>query len=125
MKNPQGEIIMDAVVDYLKYDTPLEHTIKTCDDMTKFLTVRTVAGGAVWRDDYLGKVVRWYYSTDGDSIHYKKNGNKVAKSDGAKPHMELGAFPKDIDYDVYVGEALGVLADLGIKTEGEKKCQTN
>jgi len=125
MKNPQGEIIMDAVVDYLKYDTPLEHTIKTCDDVTKFLTVRTVAGGAVWRDDYLGKVVRWYYSTDGDSIHYKKNGNKVAKSDGAKPHMELGIFPKDIDYDVYVEEALGVLADLGIKTEGEKKCQTN
>jgi len=63
---------------------------------------------------YLGKVVRWYYSTNGKSIHYKKNGNKVGKTDGAVPMMVLTKkIPKDLDYAWYYEEAKTVLKDLG------------
>jgi hypothetical protein len=64
---------------------------------------------------YLGKVVRWYYSIDGKPIFYKKSGNKVPKSDGAKPMMDLtDHIPKDLDYDKYIQLCYEHLADLGV-----------
>ncbi len=64
--------------------------------------------------EYLGKVVRWYYSTKGSTIHYKTNGNKVPKTDGAKPMMTLKKkLPKDLDYIWYYNEAEQMLLDLG------------
>ncbi len=72
---------------------------------------------ALWVKDngnYLGKVVRWYYSTDGSTIHYKKSGNKVPKSDNCKPMMDLTKkIPKDLDYEWYYEEAYKMLEDLG------------
>ena len=73
------------------------------------------------KGEYLGKVVRWYYAEDGKTIHYKTNGNKVPKSDGAKPLMNLGetleenvfAFPTDLDYHRYLELAIGHLEDTG------------
>jgi DNA polymerase elongation subunit (family B) len=63
---------------------------------------------------YLGKVVRWYYSENGSTIHYKSNGNKVPKSDAAKPMMTLTKkIPKDLDYTWYYNEAKQMLEDLG------------
>ena len=63
---------------------------------------------------YLGKVVRWYYSTECSSIHYRSNGNKVAKSEGAMPMMTLTKkLPKDLDYEWYYNEAEQMLLDLG------------
>jgi len=117
MKNPQGEIIGDAVTAFLTIGIALEETIRQCRDIGKFLTVRRVAGGAVWRDEYLGKVVRWYYGVNGEKITYKKNGNKVSKSDGAMPLMDLSEFPHDIDYNRYIQEAEDVLRGVGYMGE--------
>jgi len=64
---------------------------------------------------YLGKVVRYYYSINGSSIHYKSNGNKVPKSDGAKPMLDLTeTIPDDIDYVKYIKLAYTALEDLGV-----------
>ena len=64
---------------------------------------------------YLGKVVRWYYSKKGSTIHYKLNGNKVPKSEGAMPMMTLQTnLPDDLDYKWYIDEAYSVLKDLGV-----------
>lgn len=113
-KNPQATICVIAVRDLLSDGTPIRKTILECKDIVQFLTVRSVTGGAVWRDEYLGRVVRWIYSTKGEPITYKKNGNKVAKSDGARPIMELdGKMPDDIDYERYIDEAESILDDLG------------
>ena len=72
---------------------------------------------ALWVKDngnYLGKVVRWYYAKNGSSIHYKLSGNKVPKSDGCKPLMDLPEkLPKDLDYKWYYNEANKMLEDLG------------
>jgi DNA polymerase elongation subunit (family B) len=115
MKSPQAKITVDAVVQYLVHGTSIEETIKACQDVTKFLSVRTVKGGGVWKGDYLGKVVRWIYSVEGEPIFYKSNGNKVAKTDGCRPMLDLEeSFPVDIDYDRYIEESNKILKDLGL-----------
>jgi hypothetical protein len=173
-KNPANQICVDAVKAYIIDGTPLETTIRRCDDIRKFVTVRAVQGGGEWVKDtivadtvgqkreallnlgwmpqdpkktrwvdyvndgygpdgittdeaikferdripreYLGKAVRWYYGR-GQTGHiaYAGNGNLVAKSEGAKPCMELpDVLPPDIDYDWYIREARSILNDIGI-----------
>ena len=116
MKNPQYRICYNAVAEYLTNDKPIEQTIKSCTDITQFVVVRTVKGGGTWKGEYLGKVVRWYYSFMGESIHYKSNNNKVATSDGAIPCMDLPQeLPFDVDYNKYIEITNGILEDIGVK----------
>jgi hypothetical protein len=60
-------------------------------------------------------VVRWYYGTNStDHIEYVSNNNKVPKSDGAVPLMDLPAeFPGDVDHQRYIDEAYDMLKELG------------
>ena len=114
MKNPNDNICIEAVIEYLTTGKPLADTVEGCDDITKFLTVRKVKGGAVWRDQYLGGVVRFYHSTNGHTINYKKNGNKVPNSDGCAPLMDLpDSFPKDLDFNWYISESQKMLGLIG------------
>jgi hypothetical protein len=116
-KTPTAQVCVQAVVDHLQLDIPIETTIRSCQDTRMFVSVRSVTGGAVKGDTYLGKAVRWYYALgETGSINYLKNGNKVAMTDGAKPLMLLPAKPpKDIDRQWYITKAYAILADLGIK----------
>jgi hypothetical protein len=117
-KNPQFSIINDAIYDYLGSGKPVEETICACDDVTKFLMVRSVTGGATHGDKFLGKSVRFYYSTGlggDDCIRYAGNGNKVPMSDGSKPMMQLvKSIPKDLDRQRYVFMAKECLKDFGL-----------
>lgn len=113
-KNPTNSICIEAVVDYLTKGVPISETVRTEKDFTKFITVRAVKGGAVKNGQYLGKAIRWYLSTTsaGDII-YAKNGNKVPKSSGAQPIMELPEeFPNDVDYARYEIECFEILKDI-------------
>ena len=118
-KNSEYPIVFEAIRRYLFDNTVrLEDTIRNCTDVRQFLTARTVKTGGVWNGEYLGKVVRWYYAKGGTSIHYKSNNNKVPKSDGAHPMMELTeTVPTDLDYDKYIELAIGHLEDTGVKYE--------
>lgn len=111
-KNPQMYICVRAVIQYLLNGTPIETTIRSETSVLDFLCVRNVAGGATWKNEYLGKVVRFYWSTDGDKIVYKKNGNKVPVSDNSTPLMEIGNLPNNIDYERYIQEAYLILGEL-------------
>lgn len=120
MKNPQMAVCSDAVVEYLLHGTPLAETIRACGDVRDFLTVVKVQGGAAWRGEYLGKVVRYIWSTDGEEILYKVahattgNFKRVSKSEGCRPVMELpDALPDDLDYDRYIAAAEEILHDIG------------
>lgn len=113
MKNPQAYVCVEAAIAYLTEGTAPDEYIRGCEDVTKFLTVRRVNKGAVWRDEYLGKVVRWVWTTDGEMITYKHNGNKVATSDGAWPMMELGEIPDNLDYDKYVEATRDIISSVG------------
>lgn len=122
-KNPTNEICVDAVLAFLTTGTPILTTIKSCRNVQKFVSVRTVAGGAVKDGSFLGKSIRWYYAAgENGEIIYAKSGNRVPRSEGAKPLMEMpGAFPEDIDYDWYEREANRMLEDIGyIKREETK-----
>lgn len=115
-KTPTNEICSEAVVEYLKNGTPIEDTILECADIKKFISARSVKGGAVKDSEYLGKVVRWYYAEgETGTINYKSNGNTVPRTEGAKPCMRLpDEFPKDIDYQWYIREANDMLMDVGL-----------
>lgn len=113
-KNPQAPICTHAVSELLIHRTAIEKTIRGCKDMTLFLRVRSVTGGAVHKGTYLGRVVRWVYTTNGDIITYKKNGNKVPLSDGSTPVMVLDDMPNNIDCARYIEDAKSILDDLGV-----------
>ena len=114
-KNPSGDIIIRAVKDYLLSRIPIQDTINKCEDPKEFILARTVKGGAVWKEQYLGRVVRWVHSTRGEAIRYKSNGNRVPKSDAAWPIMDLGDLPEHLNYNRYIEEAHDVLESLGIE----------
>jgi len=115
-KNVTSPVCVRAVVDYLARGIPLQDTIYGCTDIRDFLTVRQVKGGAICAGVLLGKAVRWYYAIgETGHISYVTNGNKVARSDGARPIMELlPACPPDLDYQWYVQEAESILRDIGL-----------
>ncbi len=114
-KNPAFKIIQKAAIDYVLYGKSIDRTIGECQDITQFLSVRTVRGGAAKDGEYLGKAVRWYTSTETDTaINYVTNGNQVAKTDSAMPMMDLKpGLPDDIDLEWYAYEAKQLVDDVG------------
>lgn len=124
-KHPDKAICADAVVEYLSKGTPIEVTIRNCQDIRKFLQVRAVKGGGVYvkpldlafgigEPVYLGKAVRWYYSGADAHIEDQASGNKVAGSDGVTPIMELPeSLPGDINYQHYEKIAREMLTSIG------------
>ena len=124
MKNPDRRIIYKAVADFLSKGISIEDTITGCDDIRQFITVRAVTGGAKYNGEYLGKAVRFYSAKfDGaitpndDCIYYAANGNKVPKSFGCRPLMDMNRdrIPDDLDYKSYVNDANKLLFDVGHK----------
>jgi hypothetical protein len=114
-KNPQMTICSEAIVRYLADGAPMEETVRRCVDPRMFVTVIRVATGGVWRGHKLGRVVRYYWSTDGEAISYADGVRKVAKTDGARPMPEMtGTVPPDLDRARYVAEATKIAAELGI-----------
>lgn len=114
MKNPQMTICSDAALALIKHGTPVEETIRACTDIRQFITVIKADGGATWRGEYLGKVVRYYWGRDGSPLIKIRGDAKVPKTDGAIECMVLpDQLPDDIDYEKYIAETEDLLRDLG------------
>lgn len=119
-KGRSTPIVYTAIREHLSKNIPLVTTIRQCKDMNEFVAARTVNGGATYNDEFLGKMVRWYYSTNGATIHYATNGNLVPKTgegNGVVPMMDLIDIPSDLDYQWYIDEAISKLKDLGVSYE--------
>jgi hypothetical protein len=118
-KNPDQVIVYEAVAAYIATGEPIDKTITQCGDITKFCTVRQVKGGAKWRGEQLGKAVRFYISTSvasDECIHYNLNNNRVPKSAGARPLMQLpDTFPDDVCYRSYLVAAEKLLCEVGYR----------
>lgn len=117
-KNPDAQITVDAAIAYLIHGKPVADTIRACSDIRQFVKVRRVnGGGAVYGDQFLGRVVRCYYARGAEgAIHYKVNGYKVPDTDGARPLQVLPEqFPTDVDFDRYIADAESILTDIGAK----------
>jgi len=143
-KNPTASVCANAVCEWLAKGTPFIDTIKSAP-FTDFISARSVTGGGVQgtklitlkdlaKDpldsynsvvgteggEYLGKVVRWYQSTDEqmECIRYQTNGNKVPKTDGARACMIIEnkvAHPSDLNYNTYLKEAISIAINVGCK----------
>lgn len=112
-KTPAMEIIAKSVVKHLQTGEPLSKLVRE-GQPHDYVTVRKVTAGGMWNNKYLGKIVRWYWSTEGAPILSIKKGDKVATSDGAYPAMTLPeTLPPTLDYARYEKAAVEALAGLG------------
>lgn len=114
-KNPTNTICVEAVEALLTKGVPIVTTIRGCRDIRKFVSVRTVKGGAYKDGMFLGKSIRWYYGEgEKGTIVYAMKGSKVPRSDGARPLMDLpDQFPDDVDFAWYEKEANKILKEIG------------
>jgi len=119
-KNPTAPVCAKAVACWLRDGVPFMDTIRAAP-FKEFISVRGVTGGGFQGENHLGRVVRWYQSTEQNlaPIVYgpgKKEGDKVAKTDGGKECMVLPiAFPTDLHYNWYHNEAINIAINLGCK----------
>jgi hypothetical protein len=116
-KNPTASICARAVEAWLSKGVPLAESIRK-GAFKEYVSARNVTGGGMQGDEYLGKTVRWYQTTDKSLPHltYAKNGNKVPKSEGARACMIMdpeGPHPEDLDYTWYNREAIRIASDIG------------
>ena len=65
---------------------------------------------------FLGRVARWYYSTDKNrSIHYFNNDNQVPKATASTACLKLPTtIPADLDLDRYIEETKVLLRSAGV-----------
>lgn len=116
VKNPVNSICIEAITQYLQFRIPIPTTIYGMNpDVRKFIVVRKVTGGALYKGQYLGEVIRWYYGIEGEKIISRLNGAKVPDSDGAVPLMELpNHIPMDINFPFYIEKSYKLLESLGV-----------
>ena len=121
------------LIEYLTKGVPIEETIskaeKTPENFTMFIKV---ANGGIWKGQYLGRVVRWYWAKGGEPIYrqskiieLKKDGSpkkdvKVANSDGACPLMDLSESMINLDTAKYIAECYKMLKQMGLDVKQEK-----
>lgn len=116
-KNQTTSICSRAVSEWLSKGTPIEQTILN-GKLTEYISIRSVTGGGVQGDTYLGKTVRWYYTTDENypPLTYNSNGHKVPKTAGARAAMVIdpnGELPTDLNFNWYRKEAIRIAKDVG------------
>lgn len=120
MKNtPDILICRNAVANYILKDIPIENTINECKDIRQFLHLSEVNGGATFRNKNIGRVARFYISTNStDCIKRVSNGGKVPNSDCAELMLNLSKnIPTDLNYKYYVDKAEDMLYDIGCKVK--------
>jgi hypothetical protein len=114
--NPHGYICSKAVIDHLTLDADIGESVRQGRDMREFVFTRKVQGGALWRGEEIGRIVRWYYSTEVDeAIFYKVNNHLVPDTYGAMPAITMPeTVPADLDYNWYIARAESMLKELGV-----------
>jgi hypothetical protein len=115
-RNPAIKICKEAIFSYLLNKRKVEDTIMNAkQDPSNFIMVRKCAKGGYWKGEYLGKVVRWYWSTKGEPITNPK-GDKVANTDDAFPIMNMEDKITDIHYEKYIDKTYELLESIGIRS---------
>ena len=114
-RNVNVPICKKAVINYVTKGIRIEDTIlNEKHDPRHLIKMRKVEDGGYWKGEFLGKVVRWYWSTKGEHIINPK-GHKVANTDFAFPIMNLDYEVKDLHYEKYIKESYKLLSWIGIK----------
>lgn len=113
-KNPVAQICIEAIENEIIRNIPYQKTIRECQDITKFIAVRNVKGGAHYKAEYLGKVIRYYWAKNViGGFHYIESNNLVPDTEGALPLMDLpDELPLDINYEWYIARTREMLMEM-------------
>lgn len=151
-KKNDAQIIQKAVVEFFRTGTPVERTIRDCDNISAFIyyykctskfAAFPVVSGRVPKPEnrnYTQKTFRWYKSTEERSVEYYReriagatvNTNigdvgKIQKSEGARLANVLPEeFPADVDFEPYINKAQEIIARcsmLEIARQHEEKAE--
>src|SRR5262249_34569124 len=108
---------------------PLEESVRA-GKIKDYLYVRNVnkEGGALYGEEKLGRVVRWYKTDDPNpkNFTYANGGAKIARTDNSRDLQEFvhgEHLPSDLDYHSYLIEAIRIIQDVGAEkylTDAEK-----
>lgn len=113
-KNASNPIISKAIINYLKYAIPIEHTIKYSNDITKFLSIAYSKDPCIFDNKEIGKVIRFYHAKNFNGAIYKKQSmHLLPDSLNCKPLMNLKNV-SDIDYNWYIKQTRLELEQLGV-----------
>jgi hypothetical protein len=113
-RNIDVPICKKAVIDYVTKNISIEDSINRPHNPMDLIKIRKTKFGAYWRNKYLGHTVRWYWSTNGESITNSK-GHKIAETDDAYPLMDLNEPIKDLFYEKYIRKSYELLKLIGVK----------
>lgn len=129
-KNWDEYIVYKSIIDKVTTGRDIEETIMTCKDLHLFLKMKSgksqtkeftksgrpakkTTGEFYWDGKLIGKVARWVYVKDGNSMHYEGHKGKVPDSDGSLPIFSLNKSSDDfeagrinLDYSRYIEKAL-------------------
>ena len=126
-RNIDVPICKKAVINYLTKGISIEDTILNIDidkiDPNELIKIRKTKFGAYFKGEYLGKTVRWYWSTKGEAITNDK-GHKIAETDDAYPIMNLMDSIKDLYYEKYIKKSYSLLELFGINIQKGTKYKT-
>jgi len=118
--NPRANIVATAVTKAVSEGTPIEETIRSCQDLHQFVLTQDVTGSwtTSWRGVPLGKMLRWYKSTQEGAAEIIRTPGPGAKGVAAAvpdsasciPLDDMPGFiPVDLDYDWYIKKARKLL----------------
>lgn len=116
-------ISIQAVINYVLNDTPIEDTIRESKDIRDFILHWKFGNQYINKEvdgKQLGKIVRWYISnskrnsisalnSNTNSNYTPTFGRNVVIVDTLS---DFDILPKDIDYDFYINEAYSLYKDL-------------
>ena len=113
-KNPDGNIIGKAILEFARKGTPIAETVMACNDVREFMFVRRSQGRAVWRGKDCGSVVRFVWANTTDDVKTAK-GHAVPNGRGVVVLEDLpDKLPLDISKSRYIIEAEDLSIQYGI-----------
>lgn len=109
-KCPKCQIVKDAVIAKLSKGIDVTDTIMSCDDIRKFSVAQNVKGGGYWNKQLIGKVVRYYYSSNSPHNIVNQNGGQAQNAMNVVPIMQMpNEIPKDLSKSTYIKMANDIL----------------
>lgn len=111
-------IVKQAAQEWLLKGTPIRQTIESSRDIRDFIYYQQIKnGGEVYcGDERLGKIARWYASTDGQAIRRKNpDGSYACLPDGHRATLATTlptSWPPNVDMNHYIRAAVALCESI-------------
>ena len=119
-KNHLHNVCFKAVMEHLiskQSSDPIsiEEYIESCTNINDFVIVKNSKNGCYYNNNYVGNIVRFYWSNKNTEYIYDGENNIIPLSKCAGLVMDLpDELPDDINYKKYIDESYIILNSIGI-----------